>query len=405
MNQSQTKIVITGMGALASLGTSAAHVWQAMQQGICGIGPLDTVPQEDLRGNIGAEIRVLPDIGLDHRRLVTMDRVSLLAVLAADEAWKQSGLAPSEGERLRYGAVVGVGTFGGISIDEAYRAVWREGKKHPPIFTVPKAMPGAAAGQVSMHLGLKGAVFGVSSACSSSNHAIGMAMDMLRSGRADVMLAGGADAPLVYGVLKAWEALRVLSNEPCRPFSANRAGLSIGEGAGMYVLETEAHAKARGAVILAELAGVGMTADASDIVAPGVDGPARAMAACLADAGFNTGDIDYINAHGTATKANDMIETQAIKLAFGQHSRSLSVSSTKSMHAHCMGGSGAIELVACIGAVREGVIAPTIGYEQADPDCDLDVTPTVAKVKSVRAALSNSFAFGGTNAVLCVSRY
>lgn len=256
-----------------------------------------------------------------------------MAVLAADEAYKQSGLDLTESQKLRAGAVVGVGTFGGISIDEAYRAVWRDGKKHPPIFTVPKAMPGAAAGRVSMHLGLKGTVFGVSSACSSSNHAIGVAVDILRSGRADVMLAGGSDAPMIFGVLKAWEALRVLSSEPCRPFSANRAGLSVCEGAGIYVLETEANAKARGAVILAELAGFGMTADATDIVAPGVEGPARAMRACLDDARLAPEDVGYVNAHGTATKANDMIETQAIKLAFGANATALSISSTKSMHA------------------------------------------------------------------------
>ncbi len=393
------------MGALSSIGTSAVSVWQSMRDGICGIGPLTTIALEDLKGNIGAEIKQLPDIGLDHRRLVTMDRVSHLAVLAADEAYKQSGLDLTDSQKLRAGAVVGVGTFGGISIDEAYRAVWRDGKKHPPIFTVPKAMPGAAAGQVSMHLGLKGTVFGVSSACSSSNHAIGVAVDILRSGRADVMLAGGADAPLIFGVLKAWEALRVLSLEPCRPFSANRTGLSIGEGAGMYVLETEANARARGAVILAELAGFGMTADATDIVAPGVEGPARAMRACLDDARLAPEDIDYVNAHGTATKANDMIETQAIKLAFGSHAMALSVSSTKSMHAHCMGASGAIELVSCIGAVRDGIVAPTVSYQIPDPDCDLDVTPNVARERKVRAAISNSFAFGGTNAVLCVKKY
>jgi nodulation protein E len=402
---SRAKIVITGMGALSAIGTNASDIWNSMREGRGGIGELTTISLKDLKGNIGAEIKVLPDIGLDHRRLVTMDRFSHMAVLAADEAFKQSGLTLDEKGSLRAGSVVGVGTFGGISIDEAYKAVWVDFKKHPPIFTVPKAMPGAAAGQVSMHLGLKGPVFGVSSACSSSNHAIGTAVDILRAGRADVMLAGGADAPIIFGVLKAWEALRVMATEPCRPFSANRAGLSVGEGAGMFVLETEAHAKARGAVILAELAGFGMTADASDIVAPGVDGPTRAMLGCLADAGLNPADIGYINAHGTATKANDVIETQAIKAAFGDHAHSLSVSSTKSMHAHCMGASGSIELISCIQAVREGIIAPTIGYEIPDPECDLDVTPNVAKERTVNAAISNSFAFGGTNAVLCVKRY
>ncbi|MGL4489356.1 MAG: beta-ketoacyl-[acyl-carrier-protein] synthase family protein [Rhizobiaceae bacterium] len=402
---SSAKIVITGMGAVSPLGTSAGATWNAMKSGQCAISEITTVSTKDLKSNVAAEIKQLPDIGLEHRRLVTMDRFSHMAVLAADEAARQAGLDLGEAEQLRAGAIVGVGSFGGISIDEAYSAVWVDMKRHAPIFTVPKAMPGAAAGQVSMHLGLKGPVFGISSACSSSNHAIGTALDILRSGRADIMLAGGADAPLIFGVLKAWEALRVVAPDVCRPFSANRNGLSIGEGAGMFVLETEAHAKARGANIICELAGFGMTGDASDIVAPGLEGPARAMQMCLADAGLNAHDIGYVNAHGTATKANDAIETSAIKMAFGAHARALSISSTKSMHAHCMGASGAIELIACIGAVREGVIAPTINYETADPECDLDVTPNVSRERKVTSALSNSFAFGGTNAVLCVKTY
>lgn len=405
MNRTNPKIVITGMGGLCALGTSSAAIWEGMRAGRQGIGPITTVDVSETKVACGAEIVDPPDIGLDHRRLVTMDRMAHLAVLAADEAWKQSGLVQVEGGNRRIGAIVGVGTFGGISIDDAYRAVWRDNKRFPPIFTVPKAMPGAAAGQVSMHLGLKGPVFGVSSACSSANHAIGEAMHMLRAGRADVILAGGSDAPLSFGVLKAWETLRVLAPEPCRPFSADRGGLTIGEGSAIFVLETEEHAKARGATILAELAGCGMTADASDIVAPGVEGPANAMAECLLDAGLSTEDIDYINAHGTATKANDIIETQAIRRAFGAAADGLSVSSTKSMHAHCMGASGAIELIACIGAVRENIIPPTINHRQPDPECDLDVTPNVARVRDVRAALSNSFAFGGTNAVLCVRKH
>lgn len=405
MNRTNPKIVITGMGGLCALGTSSVAIWEGMKAGQQGIGPITTIDVSETKVACGAEIVELPDIGLDHRRLVTMDRMAHLAVLAADEAWKQAGLVQVEGGNRRIGAIVGVGTFGGISIDDAYRAVWRDNKRFPPIFTVPKAMPGAAAGQVSMHLGLKGPVFGVSSACSSANHAIGEALHMLRAGRADVMLAGGSDAPLSFGVLKAWETLRVLAPEPCRPFSADRGGLTIGEGSAMFVLETEEHAKARGATILAELAGCGMTADASDIVAPGVEGPANAMAECLLDAGLVAADIDYINAHGTATKANDIIETQAIRRAFGAAADRLSVSSTKSMHAHCMGASGAIELIACIGAVRDNLVPPTINHRQADPECDLDVTPNVARVREVRAALSNSFAFGGTNAVLCVRKH
>ena len=253
-----------------------------------------------------------------------------------------------------------------------------------------------------MVYGLRGPVFGVTSACSSSNHAISSAVDQLKLGRADIMLAGGTDAPLIYGILKGWEALRAAARDTCRPFSADRDGLVLGEGAGMAVLETYEHAVARGAPVLAELAGTGMSGDANDIVAPTVEGPAAAMAACLVDADLAPEDVDYVNAHGTGTKFNDLIETQAIRRAFGKHADSLSVSSTKSMHAHCMGASGALELIACVMAVREGVVPPTANYREKDPDCDLDVTPNVARQRKVRVALSNAFAFGGTNAVIAV---
>jgi nodulation protein E len=300
----------------------------------------------------------------------------------------------------RMGAIVGIGVAGFETIEENYRAILLEGRNRAAIFTVPKVMPGAAAGQVSMALGLRGPVFGATSACSSANHAISSAVDQIRLGRADVMVAGGTEAPLVWGVLKGWEALRVLSPDTCRPFSADRAGLVLGEGAGMAVLESYDHAMARGATILAEIAGVGLSADASDIVAPTVEGPEAAMRFCLADAGLNPEDVDYLNAHGTGTKANDQIETAAIKRVFGEHARSLSVSSTKSMHAHCLGASGGLEMIACVMAIRDGIVPPTANYREPDPECDLDVTPNTARERKVRAALSNSFAFGGTNAVL-----
>jgi len=216
------------------------------------------------------------------------------------------------------------------------------------------------------------------------------------------MLAGGTETPIIYGVLKGWEALRVLSRGTVRPFSADRDGLLIGEGAGIAVLETFEHATARGAPILAELAGVGLSADASDIVSPTVEGPAAAMRACLADSGLEPGDIDYINAHGTGTKANDSIETAAIRRVFGADADRLSVSSTKSMHGHCLGASSALEFIACVNAVREGIVPPTMGFTTPDPECDLDVTPNVARKRPVRAAMSNAFAFGGTNAVVAV---
>lgn len=396
------RIVITGIGGLCALGTDAPSIWNAMRAGRSAIGPLTNTALHDLKIRTGAEIKELPEHGIERKQLVSMDRFSLLAVIAAREAMRQAGLTQHQLNTNRMGTVVGVGVCGWEAIEENYRAILLEGKNRAGIFTVPKVMPGAAAGQVSMSLGLRGPVYGVTSACSSSNHAFASAMDQLRLGRADVMVAGGTDAPLVWGIVKGWEALRVLSPDTCRPFSADRQGLVLGEGAGMVVLETYEHAMARGASILAEFAGAGMSGDASDIVAPTVEGPAAAMAACLADAGLAPEEVDYVNAHGTGTKANDQIETTAIRRVFGVHADKLSVSSTKSMHAHCLGASGALEMIACVMAVREGLVPPTANYREADADCDLDVTPNVARQRPVRVAISNGFAFGGTNAVVAV---
>ena len=396
------RIVVTGIGGLCGLGNDAPSIWQAMREGRSAIGQLSGETLTDIKVKIGSEIKQVPDHGIERKRTISMDRFSLFAVIAAREALAQSGLQVDEKNTYRVGATVGVGVYGAETADENYRKVLVERKPRAEIFTVPKIMPGAAAGQVSMNLGLRGPTFGVTSACSSSNHAFASAMDQLLLGRADVMLAGGTEAPLVWGVLKGWDALRIMAPDTCRPFSADRQGVVMGEGAAMAVLETYEHAKARGATILAELAGVGMSADASDIVAPTVEGPAAAMRACLADAGLNPDDVDYINAHGTGTKANDQIETIAIKQVFGEHAARLSVSSTKSMHAHCLGASGALEMIACVMAIREGVIPPTANYREPDPDCDLDVTPNAARQRKVRAADSNGFAFGGTNAGVAI---
>jgi nodulation protein E len=396
------RVVITGMGGLCGLGTSAAEIWNAMRAGRSAIGPISNPALHDTRVASGCEIKTLPDHGVERKQLVAMDRFSLLAVIAAREASRNAGLSIDETNTQRIGTIVGVGVCGWEVIEENYRAILLEGKSRAGIFSVPKAMPGAPAGHVSMSLGLRGPVFGVTSACASSNHAIASAVDQIRLGRADVMLAGGTDAPMVWGILKGWEALRVLSPDTCRPFSADRQGLVLGEGAGMVVLESYDHAVARGADILAEVAGSGFSGDASDIVAPTIEGPERAMRACLADAGLNPEEIDYLNAHGTGTKANDQIETAAIKRVFGDHAYKLSVSSTKSMHAHCLGASGALELIACVMAMREGIVPPTANYREPDPECDLDITPNTARERKVRAAISNAFAFGGTNAVLAL---
>ncbi|MGB3897497.1 MAG: beta-ketoacyl-[acyl-carrier-protein] synthase family protein [Mesorhizobium sp.] len=396
----RNRVVITGLGGICGLGTNASAIWDGLRSGRSAIGEVTTHDLHNLKVKVGCEVKEMPDHGIPHRQTVSMDRFSLLAVIAAREAMRQSGLVEGDADSYRMGAVVGVGICGWEAIEENYRALLLEGKNRAGIFTVPKVMPGAPAGQVSMDLGLRGPTFGVTSACSSANHAIASAVDQIRLGRADVMLAGGTDAPLSWGVLKAWEALRVLAPDTCRPFSADRQGLVLGEGAGMAVLESFDHAKARGAEILGEIAGVGFSADASDIVAPTVEGPENAMRACLADAGLNPEDVDYLNAHGTGTKANDMIETKAVKRVFGSYVKDLSVSSTKSMHAHCLGASGALEMIACVNAIREGIVPPTANYREPDPECDLDITPNTPRERQVKVALSNAFAFGGTNAVL-----
>jgi len=394
------RIVITGIGGLCALGTNVPAIWESLREGRSGIGPITTVRLDGLKGNIGAEIKELPPHGIDRKQVATMDRFSLLATIAAGEAISAAGVTIDEAKEFRAGAVIGTGIYGAVTADNSYYEVYREMRTRVGIFTVPKIMPGAPAGQISMAYRLRGPVFGVTSACASSNHAFSVAADQLRLGRADIMLAGGTDAPIIFGVLKGWEALRAMARDTCRPFSADRDGLVLGEGAGMAVLETYEHAKARGAPILAELAGAGLSGDASDIVAPTLDGPATAMRLCLADAGLSPDDVDYVNAHGTGTKANDQIETRAIREVFGAHADRLSVSSTKSMHAHCMGASGALEMIACMMAIRHGIIPPTANYTTRDPDCDLDVTPNVARERKVRAAISNGFAFGGTNAVV-----
>ncbi|MCZ4093215.1 beta-ketoacyl-[acyl-carrier-protein] synthase family protein [Sinorhizobium psoraleae] len=394
------RVVITGVGGLCALGSNAASIWRGMCAGISAIGPIANTELYELDGIIGAEIKVLPEHDICQKQLSSMDRFSLLAVLAAREAVAQAGLSCDDWNAHRYGATVGVGICGSEAVEENYRALLLSGAKRTGILTIPRVMPGAAAGQVSMHLGLRGPVFGVTSACASANNAIASAVDQIRLGRADVMLAGGSDAPLVWGVLKSWEALRVLAPDTCRPFSADRRGVVLGEGAGMAVLESYQHAKARGAIILAEIAGIGLSADAFHIVAPTAEGPEAAMRACLQDAGLNPEDVDYLNAHGTGTRVNDVIETAAIKRVFGDHTRSMSVSATKSMHGHCLGAASAIEMIACVMAIRHGIVPPTANYNERDPKCDLDVTPNVLREKEIRVALSNAFAMGGTNAVL-----
>lgn len=398
-------IAITGMGAISAFGEGAETLWAALREGRSGIRPLRHERAADLRVRVAAQVPESfdPAAHFPERVLSMLDRTSQLALVAANEAIAQSRLdfaASSLG--LRTAVVVGTGVGGETTQDEQSRRLYAENASRLHPLSIVRLMTNAPTSQISMAHGLRGPAFAVASACASSNHAIAQAALMIRAGLVDVAVAGGTEACLSFGAMRAWEAMRVLADDTCRPFSANRRGLVLGEGAGVFVLESMAHARARGAQVLGVLAGVGMSADAGDIVAPDPAGSASAMAQALADAGLSPEDIDYINAHGTGTPANDPTETTAIHRVFGSYAPKLAVSSTKSMHGHALGASGALELVAVLGAMRDGVVPPTANLDVPDPACDLDYVPNAPRELRVRAALSNSFAFGGLNAVLAV---
>ena len=388
------RVVITGAGTINALGHDVPTTMAAFRDGRCGIGPLEFRDVDRLSIQIGAQVHPWrAEDYFNRQQILLYDKFTQFALLAAKQAVAQSGLDFQ-------------GTAGGglNTWDENYRTVYEEGKNRVHPFVVPKLMNNAAASHVSMEFGLRGPAFTVATACASSNHAMGLAFQMVRSGAAQVMLSGGSEAMLCFGGVKAWEGLRVMSKDACRPFSANRNGMVQGEGAGVFVFEDYENARARGADILAEVVGFAMSSDAQDIVMPSAQGAERAITATLQDAGLNPEDVGYINAHGTGTAANDKTECAAVAHAFGHHADRLMISSTKAMHGHIIGGTGAVELLACIMALRDGVIAPTIGYQEADPECALDVVPNEARQARVDAVLSNAFAFGGLNAVIALRR-
>ncbi|MGY6634255.1 MAG: beta-ketoacyl-[acyl-carrier-protein] synthase family protein [Alkalilacustris sp.] len=400
------RVVITGAGTINALAQDVPGTLAAFREGRCGIGPLDFLDVERLSVRIGAQVRGWDaEAHFNRQEIALYDRFTQFALHAAREAVAQSGLR-FRNDRLAYraGVVMGTAAGGMTTWDENYRTVFEEGKNRVHPFVVPKLMNNAAASHISMTFGMMGPSFSVSTACASSNHAMGLAFHIVRSGAADVMVTGGSEAMLCFGGIKAWEGLRVMSRDGCRPFSADRNGMVQGEGAALFVFEEYDHAKARGAEILAEVAGFAMTSDAGDIVMPSKQGAARAMAGALKDAGLPRDAVGYINAHGTGTTANDRTECAAVAEVFGQHADALMISSTKSMHGHLIGGTGAVELLACILALRDGVIAPTVGYGEPDPECALDVVPNTAREAQVDVALSNAFAFGGLNAVLALRR-
>ncbi|HWB44222.1 MAG TPA: beta-ketoacyl-[acyl-carrier-protein] synthase family protein [Hyphomicrobiaceae bacterium] len=399
------RVVVTGTGAVTPIGTTVAEFWNGVKEGRLGVGPLTGFPTEDLKILIGAQIRDFDHKArLKHFRrdkiILHADRYSWFAAAAADEAIRQAGLETPFAKPYRVACIVGSGAGGLVTFETAYRDLFILNKRATHPLTLLRIIGSSAAAHVGIEFGVKGPTFATCSACSTAAHAIGIGRDYIRHGLVDVAIVGASEAVHTYGTMRAWQAMHVLSPEGIFPFAKKRNGTVLGEGAGILVLESEAHAKARGAKILGELCGFGMTSDSKDMVNPDTEGPSEAMRLALADAGIAPGDIDYLNAHGTATTINDKNETLAIKNVFGPHAHKLAISSTKSMHGHPLGAGGGIEAVACLKAMEENWVPPTIGLDEPDPECDLDYVPNVGREKQVTYTMSNSFAFGGLNAVL-----
>jgi len=400
------RVVVTGWGVLSPIGHTAKTFWTGLTRGTSGIAPAVTIPTDQLAQKVVAEIKDYDALKhFDERQLAPLDRVAQFGVIAAREAIAHSGLAFDGELSERTATIIGCGVGGQSTQDENYRRLYGEKAKRLHPLTIPKLMVNAPASQVSMMCGLRGPAFVVASACASATHAIGLAFQMVRSGQVPVAVSGGAEACIAFGTMKGWEALRVLAPDTCRPFSRDRKGLVIGEGAAALVLESLDHAQQRGADILGEIVGFGMSADAGDLLSPDEGGMARAIRGALNDAKLAPQDVRYVNAHGTGTAANDATETAALKHVFGAQAAKLVLSANKSMIGHALGAAGALELVATLMTVREGVVPPTINYLGPDPACDIDCVPNEAREMRVDAAISNSFAFGGLNAVLAVRRF
>lgn len=399
------RVVITGLGAISGLGHDVTSFWDALKTGRSAIQALEPA-LENVKITLGATVPEFdPETYFSSDELSILDRYSQLAVIAAQEAAKDACLVSGDEILTDAATIIGSGC-GGKHTDEAtYDQLYKQQRKRAHPLTIPKGMPSAAASMVSKHLGIKGPAFALASACASGSHAIIQGCAMIQSGIIDVALVGGSDAPFTYGLLKSWDALRVASNDTCRPFCVDRSGLVLGEGAGMFILESEEHASQRGARIYAELAGCGMTSDAGHATRPDISGITGAMEKALENGDLNITDIDYINAHGTGTLINDVTETEAINRVFGSHAKKLAVSSTKSMHGHALGASSALELLATTLAIHHGIIPPTANFTTADPLCDLDYVPNTARNKKINIAISNSFAFGGLNAVIALKKY
>ncbi|GLI20350.1 nodulation protein E [Xanthobacter flavus] len=395
------RVAITGIGAVSALGLGIPVHLAALREGRGGIGPLTLVPPEQVKTRVVGEVPgYAAEAHFNPRQISTIDRSGQFALLAAAEAMDAAagateGVSPQKAGVI-FGAAVGCQT-----LEEGYVRILRDGARPLP-FTVPRVMPSSAASQISMAYHITGPSFSTASACSSASHAIGLAFQMIRGGMLDMAVTGGCEAPLTLGMVKSWEALRVLAADTCRPFSKDRSGLVLGEGAAVLVLEEMERARARGATILGEVLGFGMTADGADLTAPDASSTARAISAALDDAGLDAGAVDYVAAHGTGTVLNDKTETTSLRTVLGERLAKVPVSSLKSMTGHCFGASGALGVTAALLGMRNGFLPPTLNFREPDPECDVDCVPNAPRAASAEIALVNAFAFGGLNAVLAI---
>ncbi len=401
---SRRRVVVTGLGAVSSIGSSVSEFWPNLLAGVCGIRPVSLFDASTYRTQTAAEVSEIPDGFLTPAEKRRMSRADRMGLVAANEAVSQSGLDLSREDPTRIGVILGGGTSGLLDSEAVYE-IWLHGGRGRPS-RVLNHLPDAITDRVAQRFGLEGLKSTITTACSSAANAMGYAYDAIVGGLADAVVTGGSDvlARLTYG---GFNSLRSVDPDPCRPFDRERRGLSIGEAAGILLFEEEERARRRGAPILGEFLGYGVTSDAFHMTAPDPSGAAgaRTIRAALDAAGRNSSDVDYVNAHGTATQQNDSAETAALKVALGERAKTIPISSIKSMIGHCLCASGAIEAVATVMTVREGRIPPTIHYENPDPACDLDYVPNEAREGSVSLALSNSFAFGGNSSVVVISRY
>lgn len=397
------RVVISGMGAVSAAGLGAEILWRCARDGITQIRELRTERPYDGRIKIAAQVPPFDMSRYIEPALIPYcDPFTQFSVIAADEAMAQAGLARGDVAGPRTAVIIGTGIGGMTTIDNGLYRYYTDYVRPDP-FSVPRLIPSAAPTTLGMRYSCLGPTFAIGSACSSASQSIGLGMQMIRFGLADRAIVGGAEACVINGTIRAWEGLRVMTPDFCRPFSKGRNGMSLGEGAAVFILETLESALERGHAPLCELAGYGTTSDAKDPVRPDKFGCATAMSFALADAGLAPADIGYINAHGTATHANDITESEAIGDVFGDYARSVPVSSTKPVHGHALGAGGGLELTIAINALRDQIIPPTINFLEADPRCPVDAVPNEARKARIRAAMSNSFAFGGINAVLIVT--